>query len=554
MLTPWNTVMEGMLHGEFRFLRLVLGVVACTVCIQAGGAPAGDAPQAGDVVLLDFNASWCGPCRAMAPLVQGVERSGWPVRHIDVDLEPDLVRRFGVTGVPCYVLLVRGHELGRIEGATTLQEIEQLLSKALPPGGGVQSVSQEKAPDVAGVPLQTTAATDALTIGAAPPSRTAETAVIAPAVSQSFAGPSAQASGPPAQAAREPIAAAVTNDALVTPPAELQEKLLAATARLQVQDPEGLSRGTGTIIDCRQGEALILTCAHIFRDSGGEGRISVDLFGGSETRGLAGQLVSWDLDRDIALVSVFTDTRFPAARVPGPDCVLAVGRQVASVGCNGGADPTVHFSQITAVNKYLGPANLQVAGQPVPGRSGGGLFLLDGSLIGVCNAADPEDGEGLYAALQAVHEQLDEAGLSFVYRATYPSQGSPAVTSQPPAMPESMPSVAFDRRDRNGAVPTASIAESPSAAAPPAAEASSALSPGEVALLKHVRQHQGQAEVICIVRPHGAESRSEVFVLSAAGSDFVDHLSQAHQGDTATASQPDPVADPRLASSVQGSR
>jgi thiol-disulfide isomerase/thioredoxin len=556
MLTPWNTVMKGMRRGELRFLRLVLGLVACTVCVQIRVAPASDAPQAGDVVLLDFNASWCGPCRAMAPLVQGVERSGWPVRHIDVDQEPDLVRRFGVTGVPCYVLLVRGHEQGRIDGATTQQELEQLLSKALPPRGGVQPMPQAKASDVAGVPLQTTAASDALTIGTPPPSRTTEIAVITPADSQSVAGPFAQASVPAARAAREPVAPAVTNDALVTPPAELQEKLLAATARLQVQDPEGLSRGTGTIIDCRQGEALILTCAHIFRDSGGEGRISVDLFGGSETRGLAGQLVSWDLDRDIALVSVFTDTRFPAARVPGPDCVLAVGRQVASVGCNGGADPTVHFSQITAVNKYLGPANLQVAGQPVPGRSGGGLFLLDGSLIGVCNAADPEDGEGLYAALQAVHEQLDEAGLSFVYRATYPSQGSPPVASQPPAMPESMPSVAFDRRDRTDAVPTASIAESPSAAAAPAAEASSALSPGEVALLKHVRQHQGQAEVICIVRPHGAESRSEVFVLSAAGSDFVDHLSQAHQGGrvmASTPSRPDIASAPGLSSPGQGS-
>jgi hypothetical protein len=36
------------------------------------------------------------------------------------------------------------------------------------------------------------------------------------------------------------------------------------------------------------------------------------------------------------------------------------------------------------------------------------------------------------------------------------------------------------------------------------------------------------AEVICIVRPHGAESSSEVFVLSGAGEDFVDHLTAAH--------------------------
>ena len=39
-----------------------------------------------------------------------------------------------------------------------------------------------------------------------------------------------------------------------------------------------MSLGTGTVIDCRQGEALILTCGHIFRDSAGKGRIEVDLF------------------------------------------------------------------------------------------------------------------------------------------------------------------------------------------------------------------------------------------------------------------------------------
>jgi hypothetical protein len=61
-----------------------------------------------------------------------------------------------------------------------------------------------------------------------------------------------------------------------------------------------------------------------------------------------------------------------------------------------------------------------------------------------------------------------------------------------------------------------------------------ALSPGEAALLDHVRQHGGQAEVICIVRPHGsADASSEVFVLKGARNDFVDHLSQAHHGQAA---------------------
>lgn len=535
-------------------LRAVSVVVAIAVCMggeQAVANGAAEGLQPGDVVLLDFNASWCGPCRAMAPLVQGVEQAGWPVRHIDVDQEHDLVRRFGVTGVPCYVLLVKGHEVGRIEGATTQQELEALLAKGHRTAGASQppAAPQTQAASVAGIPLATTAAAEALTIETPPPPSVSDVAVIAP--TRSADSPH----GGPVPAARNALPAHAAPRTAAVPPLDqsaIQTRLLAATARLRVQDPEGSSRGTGTVIDCRQGEALILTCAHIFRDSGGEGRIAVDLFGSDDARGLAGQLVAWDLDRDVALVSVFTDAQIPPARVAGADRDLSVGEPVASVGCDGGADPTVHFSQITAVDKYLGPPNVQVAGQPVPGRSGGGLFSLDGHLIGVCNAADPADKEGLYAALQAVHAQLDEAGLSFVYRATYPSSGPAPVADLAPAMPESMPSVAFDRRDRAAAVPTASTAVTPSA---PAAAAASGLTPGELALLEQVRQHRGKAEVICIVRPHGSESGSEVFVLPAAGEDFVDHLSAAHGGHTAANQQPPAPQQPqvRMASATQPS-
>lgn len=529
---------------EWHGIRRLVAVVAVGISlVNAGVAMANEptqAPQPGEVVLLDFSASWCGPCRAMTPLVQGIEQAGWPVRHVDVDQEHDLVRRFGVTGVPCYVLLVRGHEVGRIEGATTQQKLEGLLAKALQPGTTVSPADQlappQKQASVPGIPLATTPAVEALAIESPPLPRGAGAAMIMP----THQGPAPATLVADASDRRpQPPAARERPGEVTADRAAIQSQLLSATARLRVQDPQGSSRGTGTVIDCRQGEALILTCAHIFRDSGGEGRIGVDLFGSDEARGLAGQLVAWDLNRDVALVSVFTDAQIQPARVAGPDRELGVGEQVASVGCDGGADPTVHFSQITAVDKYLGPPNVQVAGQPVPGRSGGGLFALDGSLIGVCNAADPADKEGLYAALQAVHAQLDEAGLSFVYRATYPSSGPAPLADMTPAMPESMPAVAFDRRDRTDAVPTSTTRELAAGPASVAAATGTPLTPGERALLEQVRQHRGQAEVICIVRPHGAESSSEVFVLSGAGEDFIDHLTAAH-GQAPAAAQAEP--------------
>ena len=79
--------------------------------------------------------------------------------------------------------------------------------------------------------------------------------------------------------------------------------------RLRVDDPTGHSYGTGTIIDARSGEALVITCGHLFRDSKGKGPITVELFAatpeGVRVVGqVAGQVVDYNLDRDIGLVSI----------------------------------------------------------------------------------------------------------------------------------------------------------------------------------------------------------------------------------------------------------
>ncbi len=500
----------------------------------------------------------------MAPLIGEIGAAGWLVRHVDVDQEHDIVKRFEVTGVPCYILLVKGHEVGRINGATTRGEFEKLLAKSRQPLGLQELTSQTDSPtakQTPGIPVPVSKSVTHLATEPAATPTVHPPAQLSGSIGQSLVDLA------PEKSLRDPHGA--KQERSLPPPmlavetkSTLQHELIQATARLRVQDPNGASWGTGTVIDCRQGEALILTCGHIFRDSVGEGSIEVDLFGDPSADRLAGQMVSYDLDRDLALVSVFTEAKLEPVKIGSVGRPRDVGEGVVTIGCDGGREPTMHVSRVTSVDKYLGPANVQVAGQPVQGRSGGGLFALDGTLLGVCNAADPEDNEGLFAALPSIHEHLDEAGLAFVYRHVYPGTRNElagnADKSAVPHLPDTMPAFSFDRRDRADAVPTASSSprpameggdppsvgqnerlsvdhnERPLSTPLPSQDAGDGmqmqnLSSGEQALLNHVRAHGGEAEVICIVRPHGAsQADSEVFMLQNASPHFIEHLSEVH--------------------------
>src|SRR5690606_20861721 len=83
------------------------------------------------------------------------------------------------------------------------------------------------------------------------------------------------------------------------------DELIASSVRLTISDPQGISYGSGTIIDARGGEALVLTCGHIFRDSQGKGEISVDLLVPGGPQKLPGKIVAYDdKHSDIGLVSI----------------------------------------------------------------------------------------------------------------------------------------------------------------------------------------------------------------------------------------------------------
>ena len=80
-------------------------------------------------VLLDFWASWCGPCRMIAPIVEEIaeERSDIKVGKINVDDEPELASKFGVMSIPTLVVMKDGQIANQTVGARPKAQIEALL-------------------------------------------------------------------------------------------------------------------------------------------------------------------------------------------------------------------------------------------------------------------------------------------------------------------------------------------------------------------------------------------------------------------------------------------
>ncbi|MFM7973816.1 MAG: serine protease, partial [Pirellula sp.] len=90
--------------------------------------------------------------------------------------------------------------------------------------------------------------------------------------------------------------------------------------------------------------------------------------------------------------------------------LLREGDPVFSLGCDHGDVPSRRDSRVTKLNRYMGSANIETAGAPVQGRSGGGLFNSSGELLGVCFAADAQLDEGLYCGTRSVLDRLQKLG------------------------------------------------------------------------------------------------------------------------------------------------
>jgi S1-C subfamily serine protease len=351
--------------------------------------------------LLEFSGQHCPPCRQMQPVVAALEREGYHIERINTELAENRakVNQFRVNQIPTFVAIRDGREIDRIVGAVPAERLKSML----------------------GQPAQAR---------------------------------NSKPKSPTAKSSKAPEKTAVS----VSHPTKPSDRtLIDCSVRIVVDDAKSRSFGTGTVVRSVPGETLILTCAHLFNGVSRQATTTVEFFGLPNRTKLGGEVLARDNEADLCLLRVTSQQAVPFARVAGKSSNVKSGQAASSVGCDNGSDPTVRQMRVTAINRYVGAPTIECSGEPVEGRSGGGLFNEHGEVIGVCSARDPADHRGIYGGLAAIHSLLDRNKLASLYEPK-PATESPIILAShgnDGAQPVTLPSPAAMglNVDRNLPVP-----------------------------------------------------------------------------------------------------
>ena len=340
-------------------------------------------------------ADGCSNCAEMHRSTDQAVKEGWVVRRIDTKREPHVALRWQIVNVPTTVLVRNGREVDRILGPIPFPELQKRLTAA----SSIDSIRSN-------VDRHRDRTEDSPILRGQSPLNLIPMANAA-AIANSASNPPS-----PSSAMRRDPPSLINH----TQSPKNQSDPQGATVRIRVEEPRHESVGTGTIIDSHNGEALVLTCGHLFRENQGKTKIVVETFLGGQIQSYPATLIDFQAkDMDIGLIAFRPNGSIPIARLIPKNRTLVEGQPVFSWGCDRGAMPSRRDSKISKLNRYLGAANVEVDGEPVEGRSGGGLFDDRGELIGVCYAADPELKEGLYNAADVVYFELAKLGLQRLF-------------------------------------------------------------------------------------------------------------------------------------------
>ena len=344
-----------------------------------------------------FTNDGCAPCEVVKPSIAKLAAAGYPTTTIHVRKQPQWAEHFKISRTPTVVLVQNEQAVGRREGMIRHDELLDWFKTINYRPSAVSELAQSK-------PVGTKVVLD----------------------NQKSSEERGSINTPSARDFRSPT----MHQGTTQPTNAAESRAMAATVKIQVEDPEGISYATGTVIHTHQNESLVMTCGHVFRDSEGTGVIQAHYgFDQPSQKSGPGELIFYDADaRDIALIVIKTAGRpLPAVEVASRKTIVSKGDQAFSIGCDNGEAPTIRHTQIKNRASYDGAIKYDIYGRPVNGRSGGGLFTQSGQIVGVCNAAVVDVDEGIYTALDTIHWQLAKVKLDHLFEpATALAMASPS--------------------------------------------------------------------------------------------------------------------------------
>jgi thiol-disulfide isomerase/thioredoxin len=333
-------------------------------------------------VLLVFHAEWCGPCRAMKPVVDQLAADGYDVARVNIDGNRELAAHYRVDRIPCFIVIERGKEVDRIVGVATVERLKVKMKGEIV-GSRQRAVGSGQ-----------------LVVGgrqrAADSAKPQAVPVSPPLVS---AGPRPQSPAPRSE--RRP-----------SPDAWRYEKPVghrAAVVRIYCQD-NARTRSVGSGVLVRWGGRVVaLTARHVVRDAK---TILIELH---TKRTHWGRVLQADAAWDCAVLAVVGNPEGvePAEVELGAAAVQHPGDVLESCGygpdgrlaCNTGAFRGYRRSSAHPA----GPPDdwIELSGPARPGDSGGPIFNARSRVVGVLWGTNGEIVVGVQAG--RVHRVLTEA-------------------------------------------------------------------------------------------------------------------------------------------------